>query len=117
MRDPERYFFTMFGQPSESGRWGLSVEGHHLSLNFVVEKGHVISSTPTAFASNPATLHDEAAGSPLQTGTPVVAQSLPPGTIGVDIAPDGRVLVVMRQDDADSRDFLHVILNWGSTLK
>jgi hypothetical protein len=63
LRDPDRYFFTLFGQPSDTGRWGLSVEGHHLSLNFVVEKGRVISSTPTAFASNPATVHNETAGS------------------------------------------------------
>jgi hypothetical protein len=63
IRDPERYYFTVFGQPSESGRWGLSVEGHHLSLNFVVEKGKVISSTPSAFASNPATVHNETPGS------------------------------------------------------
>ena len=37
VRDPERYYFTVFGQPASSARWGLSVEGHHLSLNFVVD--------------------------------------------------------------------------------
>ena len=63
LRDPDRYYFTIFGQPTEMGRWGLSVEGHHLSLNFVVEKGQVISSTPTALASNPATIQNEAPGS------------------------------------------------------
>lgn len=63
LRDPERYYFTLFGEPSETARWGLSVEGHHLSLNFVVEKGKVISSTPTALAANPATVHNEASGS------------------------------------------------------
>ena len=59
LRDTERYYFTIFGTPSDEGKWGLSVEGHHLSLNFVVEKGHVISSTPTAFAANPATVMSE----------------------------------------------------------
>ncbi len=73
LRDPERYFFTLFGQPSAAGRWGLSVEGHHLSLNFVVDKGHVISSTPTAFASNPATVQNEATGSQPK-GTRLLAQ-------------------------------------------
>ncbi len=43
IRDPERYFFTLFGQPEAEGRWGLSIEGHHLSLNFVVEGNRVIS--------------------------------------------------------------------------
>jgi hypothetical protein len=32
-RDPEKYFFSFFGQPSETGTWGWRVEGHHLSLN------------------------------------------------------------------------------------
>ena len=63
LRDPHRYYFAIFGQPSETGRWGLSVEGHHLSLNFVVEKGQVISSTPAAFGANPAIVQNEAPGS------------------------------------------------------
>src|SRR5690606_24071609 len=46
----------------EDGRWGLSVEGHHLSLNFVVDKGNVISSTPAAFCTNPAVVMSEGAG-------------------------------------------------------
>ena len=59
LRDTERYYFTVFGTPSPDGKWGLSVEGHHLSLNFVVEKGHVTSSTPATFAANPATVMNE----------------------------------------------------------
>ena len=35
-RDPQRYYFTIFGTPGPTERWGLSIEGHHLSLNFVV---------------------------------------------------------------------------------
>ncbi len=62
LRDAERYYFTIFGQPSDSGRWGLSVEGHHLSLNFVVEGDKVVSSTPTVFATNPAVMMSEVAG-------------------------------------------------------
>ncbi len=56
LRDPERYYFTLFGQPSATGRWGLSVEGHHLSLNFVVDSGKVVSSTPTFYGANPGEL-------------------------------------------------------------
>lgn len=54
IRDPERYYFTIFGKPKSGDRWGLSVEGHHFSVNFVVEKGKVISSTPTFYGANPA---------------------------------------------------------------
>lgn len=54
IRDPERYYFTVFGTPNEQSKWGLSVEGHHLSLNFVVADGRVVSSTPAFFGANPA---------------------------------------------------------------
>lgn len=54
IRDPERYYFTIFGEVAADERWGLSIEGHHLSLNFVVEGDRVVSSTPTFFATNPA---------------------------------------------------------------
>lgn len=54
LRDPQRYYFTIFGEPTIDGTWGLSIEGHHLSLNFVVEDGRVSASTPQFFAANPA---------------------------------------------------------------
>ena len=54
VRDPELYFLTIFGTPSDSGKWGWRVEGHHLSLNFVLEDGKVVSATPAFFGSNPA---------------------------------------------------------------
>jgi hypothetical protein len=56
IRDPERYYFTLFGEPKAGGRWGLSVEGHHLSLNFVIDGNRVASSTPTFFGANPGVL-------------------------------------------------------------
>lgn len=54
IRDPERYYFTIFGRPGTDSKWGLSVEGHHLSLNFVVDQGVVVASTPAFFGANPA---------------------------------------------------------------
>jgi Tol biopolymer transport system component len=56
-------------------------------------------------------------GTPPQVGAPVLVQTLPAGTNAVDVAPDGRVLLVVRQDNNASRDLLHVILNWGRTLR
>ena len=58
IRDPERYYFTLFGAPSNTGRWGLSVEGHHLSLNFVVEQGKLRGHTPAFFGANPAVVRN-----------------------------------------------------------
>jgi hypothetical protein len=60
LRDPERYYFAVFGQPSDNARWTLSIEGHHLSLNFVVDKGQVTSFSPLALCSNPATVMTDA---------------------------------------------------------
>src|SRR5581483_10092592 len=54
VRDPELYYFTIFGTPSETGKWGWRVEGHHLSLNFTLDGGKVTSATPAFFGSNPA---------------------------------------------------------------
>ncbi|MHC5539530.1 DUF3500 domain-containing protein, partial [Singulisphaera rosea] len=54
VRDPELYFFTIFGTPGETGRWGWRIEGHHLSLNFTLDGGKIVSATPAFFGANPA---------------------------------------------------------------
>jgi Protein of unknown function (DUF3500) len=53
VRDPELYFVTIFGTPSTTGKWGWRVEGHHLSLNFTLDKGSIVSASPAFFGSNP----------------------------------------------------------------
>ena len=53
-RNPGKYYLSIFGMPSETGKWGWRVEGHHLSLNYTLDKGDVISSTPEFFGTNPA---------------------------------------------------------------
>jgi hypothetical protein len=54
VRNPGWYFFTIFGTPSKTGKWGWRVEGHHLSMNFTMEGTQVVSSTPCFFGANPA---------------------------------------------------------------
>jgi Protein of unknown function (DUF3500) len=56
VRNSDWYFFTVFGNPSRTGKWGWRVEGHHLSLNFTLDKGKLISATPSFFGANPATI-------------------------------------------------------------
>ncbi len=53
-RNPAWYFVSIFGDPSATGAWGWRVEGHHLSVNFTLDKGAVVAATPLLFASNPA---------------------------------------------------------------
>jgi hypothetical protein len=72
LRDPERYYFTVFGKPADEGRWGWSVEGHHLSLNFVVADGKLVSVTPAFYGANPAEVRSDLDVGP-KRGTRVLA--------------------------------------------
>ena len=53
-RDPQKYFFSFFGQPSETTPWGWRVEGHHLSLNITIVEGHLFATAPRFLGANPA---------------------------------------------------------------
>ena len=54
IRDPGKYHFFLFGDPSLSESWGWRVEGHHLSLNFTIVGGQRVVATPAFIGSNPA---------------------------------------------------------------
>jgi len=54
VRDPELYYFTVFGEPGGEAPWAWRVEGHHISLNFSVWGDKIISTTPFFFGANPA---------------------------------------------------------------
>jgi hypothetical protein len=54
IRDPELYYVSVFGEPGKSGHWGWRVEGHHLSLNFTIEDGRLVSVSPAFLGANPA---------------------------------------------------------------
>lgn len=57
-RDKDSYYFTFFGVPGKSSRWGWRYEGHHISLNFTYDGGKLIASTPQFFGANPAEVQD-----------------------------------------------------------
>lgn len=52
-RNPGKYYLSIFDAPTLTGKWGWRLEGHHLSLNFTVENGVVIASTPEFYGANP----------------------------------------------------------------
>jgi len=61
LRDPGRYFVSVFGAPG-SPAWAWRVEGHHVSLNFTIVDGALISPTPNFLGANPAEVgHGDAA--------------------------------------------------------
>jgi hypothetical protein len=48
MRDPEKYFLVIFGEPHATNPWGWRFEGHHLSLNFTLRGDSAIATTPSS---------------------------------------------------------------------
>ena len=57
-RNPLKYYVWVFGTPGAKGTWGWKVEGHHLSLNFTVVNGTLVSTAPHFFGSNPAEVRE-----------------------------------------------------------
>ena len=72
-RDSEKYYVTIFGEPNANEPWGLSFEGHHLSLNFSLRGGVLVDSTPQFFAANPGTIMSDVEG-PLSKGARVLRE-------------------------------------------
>lgn len=52
-RNPEKYYVSIFGSPSDTEAWGYRVEGHHVSQNFTVVNGTAVNG-PSFFGANPA---------------------------------------------------------------
>ena len=52
-RNPELYYISIFGQPSEKDPWGWRFEGHHISLNYS-SVGSQLSVNPAFLGANPA---------------------------------------------------------------
>ncbi len=56
-RDPQLYWIALFG--TEDGavgadRWGWRFGGHHISLNFTIDGGEVVATTPLFLGADPA---------------------------------------------------------------
>ncbi|MBY0505679.1 MAG: DUF3500 domain-containing protein [Bryobacteraceae bacterium] len=56
-RNSDKYFLTIFGEPSDTAPWAMRFEGHHLSLHFTVVKGQIAAS-PTFLGTNPAEVRE-----------------------------------------------------------
>ncbi len=56
-RNPEKYYFSIFGEPSDTEPWGFRIDGHHLSQNYTVVKGKVVDA-PSFFGANPAEVRE-----------------------------------------------------------
>jgi hypothetical protein len=63
VRDPGRYFLSLFGVPGDAA-WGWRFEGHHVCLNFTCAGERIVSATPLFLGANPAEV--------AHAGTPVL---------------------------------------------
>ncbi|MGE4618633.1 MAG: DUF3500 domain-containing protein [Planctomycetota bacterium] len=52
-RNPGQYTFAIFGDPMGESPWGWRVEGHHISLKFLLDGDTILSSTPAFLGAAP----------------------------------------------------------------
>ena len=57
-RDPDRYWFAVFGDPRGDGPWSWRLGGHHVAVQSTVAGGQVVGSAPSFLGANPATVPD-----------------------------------------------------------
>jgi plasmid stabilization system protein ParE len=53
-RDPELFWFAVFGDPTGAEPWSWRIGGHHIAINTTVVGGRVVGSTPSFLGANPA---------------------------------------------------------------
>jgi hypothetical protein len=62
-RDPERYWFALFGEPDGQLPWAWRIGGHHVAVLITVVDAAYVAVTPLFFGANPATIpHGPRAG-------------------------------------------------------
>jgi Protein of unknown function (DUF3500) len=57
-RDPERYWFAVFGDPTGDGPWSWRLGGHHVAVQATVVGGRIVRAAPSFLGANPATIPD-----------------------------------------------------------
>jgi hypothetical protein len=76
-RDPELYWFAMFGDPGAGGPWSWRLGGHHLAVHLTVADERVVGVTPSFLGANPAVIPSgPGAGTRLLPGEEELARSL-----------------------------------------
>ena len=53
LRDPGRYFFTLYGTPKRDAPWRIRFDGHHLSMSWTAVPGEPLSVTPALLGAEP----------------------------------------------------------------
>jgi Protein of unknown function (DUF3500) len=89
-RDPERYWFSLFGDPGGDGPWSWRLSGHHVLVQSTIVKGRA-AFAPSFLGANPAVAPSgPRAGFRALTGEETLARALVTG-----LAPDERAIAVV----------------------
>jgi Protein of unknown function (DUF3500) len=77
-RDPDLYWFGVFGDPTgRDGPWMWRVGGHHVAIHITVADGAIVGSTPSFLGANPAVIPGGShAGERTLTGEETLARAL-----------------------------------------
>ena len=76
-RDPERYWFAVFGEPDDTAPWSWRVGGHHVAVHLTLARGGVAGRAPSFLGANPAVVPDgPSAGARALTGEEALARRL-----------------------------------------
>jgi hypothetical protein len=55
-RDPELYWFALFGDPAGTAPWSWRIGGHHVAIGSTIVADRVLGSAPSFLGANPATV-------------------------------------------------------------
>ena len=55
-RDPDLYWFAVFGLPGDRAPWAWRVGGHHVAIHVTFADGRIVSGTPSFLGANPAVI-------------------------------------------------------------
>jgi hypothetical protein len=76
-RDPELYWFAVFGTPGSESPWSWRVGGHHVAVHVTVHGDRVAGTTPSFLGANPAVVPSgPAAGTRTLPGEEELARAL-----------------------------------------
>jgi hypothetical protein len=76
-RDPELYWFAVFGEPAGDHPWSWRLGGHHVAVHVTIANDRVIGATPSFLGANPAVIPSgPGAGTRILPGEEALARAL-----------------------------------------
>ena len=79
-RDPDQYWFAVFGDPDSGTPWSWRIGGHHVAIHLTVADDRIVGSTPSFLGANPAVVPSgPTAGARALVGEEALARALVDG--------------------------------------